>query len=661
MNRPQATKINSDVSLTGANRTGRGGISMPAVPVLQQKFEYAASEKDKDERSSLATVFNPIQAQADGSANINPNTSAANNVALNTLKSFQLKAATLDEMASRKIKPFNVIQPVQKKNNSGLPGALKAGVENLSGFSMDDVKVHYNSDKPAQLKAFAYAQGADIHVARGQEKHLPHEAWHVVQQKQGRVQPTIQMKGAISLNTDPGLEKEADEMGGKSLMAAQTPDVAEKPLLQNSFSTTPPAVAQRVISYKKRGKWVNRQSLINEIVNYFKIDPEDKERILFLNQAIAEDEKNKEVEWVADKYFRDFISHAMSKWGWSPPFEKAETKDSHGPQLPVDHSVKKPSVSVVHSSENTFTFPSKTMGRAQVIHNGEVIFDIVKYSDDGVHSEHQMVEMIDAFVISKKKLKWSDLKIRITINNFPCDDHGAHCGKLISEWAKEKKMAEIHIYYANKYEGSTPNGFLNSWNYMKKCNIPINLTPFKAEEYLTTDEFGVAASMKFKPEVPKGKEADDFSDSEEESSEGGDMSMSEEEGIDVHGEVDEDIIDSVAEFIDGHDYYTDKKVFVVDGSDWTCYIRCVLHHFDKISEYDSIIKALGKVGFKITSGVTVGDDSETVIQDIIARQLGNPFYVEVTNAANGHMAVSNRKAGTKVYMLLTGAHFSLLY
>src|ERR1700744_6483930 len=101
----------------------------------------------------------------------------------------------------------------RKENNTGLPDNLKTGVENLSGFSMDDVKVHYNSDKPAQLNAHAYAQGTDIHIASGQEKHLPHEAWHVVQQKQGRVQPTMQMKGSVNVNDDAGLEQEADAVG----------------------------------------------------------------------------------------------------------------------------------------------------------------------------------------------------------------------------------------------------------------------------------------------------------------------------------------------------------------------------------------------------------------------------------------------------------------
>ena len=71
------------------------------------------------------------------------------------------------------------------ENRTGLPDRLKFGVESLSGISIDDVRVHYNSSKPAQLNALAYAQGTDIHVAPGQERHLPHEAWHVIQQKQG--------------------------------------------------------------------------------------------------------------------------------------------------------------------------------------------------------------------------------------------------------------------------------------------------------------------------------------------------------------------------------------------------------------------------------------------------------------------------------------------
>ncbi|ACK70170.1 hypothetical protein PCC7424_1735 [Gloeothece citriformis PCC 7424] len=103
----------------------------------------------------------------------------------------------------------------EKPNLTGLPDELKAGVENLSGYSLDDVRVHYNSPKPAQLQALAYTQGREIHVAPGQEEHLPHEAWHVVQQIQGRVKPTMQMKG-VQINDDKGLEREADVNGKKA-------------------------------------------------------------------------------------------------------------------------------------------------------------------------------------------------------------------------------------------------------------------------------------------------------------------------------------------------------------------------------------------------------------------------------------------------------------
>lgn len=100
-------------------------------------------------------------------------------------------------------------------NNTGLPDNLKAGVESLSGVSLDNVKVHYNSPKPTQLNALAYAQGTDIHVAPGQQKHLPHEAWHIAQQSQGRVTPTTQVKG-VAINDNSNLEHEADVMGAKA-------------------------------------------------------------------------------------------------------------------------------------------------------------------------------------------------------------------------------------------------------------------------------------------------------------------------------------------------------------------------------------------------------------------------------------------------------------
>lgn len=102
---------------------------------------------------------------------------------------------------------------------------------------MSDVRVHRNSGKAAELDALAYAQGNEIHLGPGQEQHLPHEAWHVVQQKQGRVKPTMQMAD-VQINNDSALETEADVMGASALQLKPDHNLA----LENS--TTPNTVSQ---------------------------------------------------------------------------------------------------------------------------------------------------------------------------------------------------------------------------------------------------------------------------------------------------------------------------------------------------------------------------------------------------------------------------------
>lgn len=127
-------------------------------------------------------------------------------------KSLQRKADMANDAAQR--------AEVPRPNNTGMPDNLKAGIESLSGFSMDDVRVHYNSSKPAAVQALAYTQGTDIHVAPGQEKCLPHEAWHVAQQMAGRVSPTTNING-MPVNDNAALEHEADVMGEKAVQCEE--------------------------------------------------------------------------------------------------------------------------------------------------------------------------------------------------------------------------------------------------------------------------------------------------------------------------------------------------------------------------------------------------------------------------------------------------------
>lgn len=134
--------------------------------------------------------------------------------------------------------PNSIMQSYKTDRSSmSLPSSLQSGIESLSGFHMGNVHVHYNSLKPLQLQALAYTQGTEIHVAPGQERYLPHEAWHVVQQMQGRVNPTGRI-GGEAINDNAALEREADIMGEK---AARTEGMEERPL---QLKECPSGVAQ---------------------------------------------------------------------------------------------------------------------------------------------------------------------------------------------------------------------------------------------------------------------------------------------------------------------------------------------------------------------------------------------------------------------------------
>ena len=102
----------------------------------------------------------------------------------------------------------NKPQAIQRQ--TGIPDSLKYQFESKSGYSFDDVQIHYNSEKPAQFQALAYTQGNEVYMGPGQEKHLKHELAHVVQQKQGIVRATSEVNGQ-PLNTDEALERAADK------------------------------------------------------------------------------------------------------------------------------------------------------------------------------------------------------------------------------------------------------------------------------------------------------------------------------------------------------------------------------------------------------------------------------------------------------------------
>ena len=104
------------------------------------------------------------------------------------------------------------------KNRTGIPTELKERLEQSTGISLSDVRVHYNSALPEKLDALAYTKGNHVEIGPGQERHLPHELGHVVQQKLGLVRANAMHPSGEALNTDAGLERQADEIGaGKKI------------------------------------------------------------------------------------------------------------------------------------------------------------------------------------------------------------------------------------------------------------------------------------------------------------------------------------------------------------------------------------------------------------------------------------------------------------
>lgn len=103
-----------------------------------------------------------------------------------------------------------------ENNTTGIPDELKARLEAFSGISLDDVKVYYNSDLPDQHDALAYTEGTNVYIATGQEKHLMHELWHVIQYKQGRVKATSKVNKK-PLDNREQMEHEAETIPTKVL------------------------------------------------------------------------------------------------------------------------------------------------------------------------------------------------------------------------------------------------------------------------------------------------------------------------------------------------------------------------------------------------------------------------------------------------------------
>lgn len=124
-------------------------------------------------------------------------------------------------LSALQAKMASIVQ--QAENKTGIPDDVKQRMEDSFNTDFSGVRVHPDSSSAPEVGALAYTQGTDIHFAPGQFKPdtsagqqlLGHELAHVVQQAEGRVQPTTEI-GGMPVNDNEGLEHEADVLGAKA-------------------------------------------------------------------------------------------------------------------------------------------------------------------------------------------------------------------------------------------------------------------------------------------------------------------------------------------------------------------------------------------------------------------------------------------------------------
>ncbi len=212
---------------------------------------------------------------------------------------------------SNNSKPF---KHSPSNNKNGIPEPLKSGIENLSKIDISDVKVHRNSSQPAYVQAQAFTQGSNIYLAPGQDKHLAHEAWHSVQQKQGRVKTTEEINGVKS-NNDRALETEADLMGQKALQfKSQTTRTSQlktnEQLTKHSIATNPIIQRRALNPFEHKGEHKGYELTAHHIVPHSKLELAIK---LLKNYDAAINSQNSEKSELATSVLKNSIPNELTE------------------------------------------------------------------------------------------------------------------------------------------------------------------------------------------------------------------------------------------------------------------------------------------------------------------------------------------------------------
>lgn len=354
-------------------------------------------------------------------------------------------------------------------DRTGLPVSLRAGLESLSGYDLSAVRVHYNSPKPARVGALAYTHGADIHLGRGQEKHLPHEGWHAVQQMQGRVRPTVQYK-KTAINDDAGLEREADVMGERARRVVPAPDqLASAPAMAAGIRPVH-SVMQRKIDFSTKSVFLGDVNTLEELV-------EAAQRLfprLDGIEALVREIDGLRPSWTLHNVYMELNRRASLI---PEPISTGELQDTI--MLPSRPSYR-----------NDFAFTTRTRLRGRVERRSSSPLPLRDASQRNrrFHAEDDLMEQLNQLLTSRT-ISNRDT-IHITINNSPCLDR---CAPNLARWFRRYWRGRMIIRYANPY-GSFDE-FAGARRLLLDAGIQIS--SFPVERYLKMNTLTVKQRARF--------------------------------------------------------------------------------------------------------------------------------------------------------------------
>ncbi|HAP58820.1 MAG TPA: hypothetical protein DCR93_04695, partial [Cytophagales bacterium] len=123
---------------------------------IPQEQEIAKGESDSNK---VLTASSGSETPSQTMPDLRPSTLAQRKLVSSINNSQRVRKATQLQanINAANHQKTGVLQRKTSEKVTGLPAKLKSGIEQLSGYGMGDVRVHHNSEKPAQLQAHAYA------------------------------------------------------------------------------------------------------------------------------------------------------------------------------------------------------------------------------------------------------------------------------------------------------------------------------------------------------------------------------------------------------------------------------------------------------------------------------------------------------------------------